>query len=213
MMNKERLHALADGIFAIVMTLLVLELKLPSVSSSSNSELWHSLVAQKTLFISYLVSFAVLFVYWRAHNFTITFLAHNIDIMLLNINGIFLLLVGLVPFTTHVLGAYGSTQLGITIYSLNIIFIGLTLLWMRLYVEKSDSIESRERTREQRQGALIRVVTPIFFAAIAIPVSFISTSISFVILLFAVAYNFHNNAADLTKRVLGKTIFKKLFDG
>jgi uncharacterized membrane protein len=203
---------LTDGIFAIVMTLLVLELKVPVLANAANQELWHSFLSQKTVFISYIISFALLFVYWRAHNFTITILAKNIDIHLLNINGLFLLLVGLVPYSTHILGAYGNTQFGIITYSLNIIFIGLSLLAMRLYVEKAAGIENIERSKEQSQAALIRVMTPVTFGAIAIPISFISTTLSFCLLLFAVAYNFHVNAADLTKRLLGKTMFRKIFE-
>jgi uncharacterized membrane protein len=203
-MTHDRLHALTDGIFAIVMTLLVLELKVPEIANRSDATLWHSLVDQKAIFISYFISFAVLFVYWRAHNFVITILAKNIDINLLNLNGIFLLLVGLVPFTTHLLGVDSETPLAIVIYALNIILIGLTLLWMRLYVEKSDSIENLERTAEQRKGALIRTLTPVVCATIAIPLSFVSTSLAFGVLLIAVAYNFHNNAADITDRLFIK---------
>src|ERR1041385_3390693 len=105
-MTHGRLHALADGIFAIVMTLMVLELKLPSLHGSSNHELWQALLDQKAIFISYFISFAVLFIYWRAHNFVITVFAKSIDINLLTMNGIFLFLVGLIPFTTHLAGSF-----------------------------------------------------------------------------------------------------------
>src|SRR5437763_1855357 len=125
-MNHSRLHALTDGIFAIVMTLMVLELKLPSVDGQTNSELWRALLNQRTIFISYFISFAVLFIYWRAHNFVITILAKNIDINLLTINGIFLFLVGLVPFTTQLAGTYNSISLAVSIYAANLILIGLS---------------------------------------------------------------------------------------
>jgi uncharacterized membrane protein len=55
-MTHGRLHALADGIFAIVMTLMVLELKLPSIQHASNKELWNALLAQKAIFASYFIS-------------------------------------------------------------------------------------------------------------------------------------------------------------
>ncbi len=208
-MTHGRLHALTDGIFAIVMTLLVLELKLPDLGHSTSTELWHILTAQSTLFISYIISFAVLFVYWRAHNFVITVMAKNIDINLLNINGLFLLLVGIVPFTTHILGAFGDTSLGITIYALNVILIGLTLIGMRYYVENSESIDSLERTREQRHASMIRTMTPVICATIAIPISLISTQAAFAILIFAVIYNLHNNAASITRSIFIKP-YRKL---
>jgi uncharacterized membrane protein len=200
-MNHARLHALADGIFAIVMTLMVLELKLPSIHGS-NHELWDALLAQKAVFVSYFISFAVLFVYWRAHNFVITILAKNIDINLLTINGIFLFLVGLVPFTTQLAGSFNKIPLAVSLYALNIVLIGLSVVSMRFYIERSDSIDNVSRTASQRRAALIRTLLPIIFAAVAIPASFISTGLADIILLVGVGYNFLNNAADLADKYL-----------
>jgi uncharacterized membrane protein len=201
-MTHGRLHALADGIFAIVMTLMVLELKLPSLDGTTNHELWEALIAQKDIFISYFISFAVLFVYWRAHNFVITILAKNIDINLLTINGIFLFFVGLVPFTTQLAGTYNSIPLALSLYALNIVIIGVTLLGMRIYIERSDRIDNVSRTPQQRRAASIRTTLPMIFALLSIPFSFISTGIADVILLLGVGYNFLNNAADLADKYL-----------
>lgn len=201
-MNHARLHALADGIFAIVMTLMVLELKLPAINGSSNHQLWSALVAQKTIFLSYFVSFAVLFIYWRAHNFVITILAKNIDINLLTMNGLFLFLVGLLPFTTHLAGTYNDIPLALSLYALNLIVIGLSVVWMRVYIEHSENIDNISRTPGQRRASLIRTTLPIIFAAVAIPFSFISTGLADIILLIGVGYNFLNNAADLADRYL-----------
>src|SRR5581483_1708035 len=193
-MNHARLHALTDGIFAIVMTLMVLELKLPSLHSTTDHALLQALVSQKSIFASYFVSFAVLFVYWRAHNFVITFLAKNIDINLLTINGLFLFLVGLIPFTTQLSGTYNTVPLAISLYALNIILIGLTVVGMRVYIERSERIENVERTVEQRRAALIRTFLPVTFAAMAIPLSFVNTGVAYTVLLVGVGYNFLNNA-------------------
>jgi uncharacterized membrane protein len=201
-MTHDRLHALTDGIFAIVMTLMVLELKLPHISDATNQSLWQALQAQKIIFASYFVSFAVLFIYWRAHNFVITFLAKNIDINLLTINVVFLFLVGLVPFTTQLAGSYNEVPLAISIYALNIIAIGSTLLFMRSYIERSDTVDNVTRTPQQRHAATIRTTLPIIFALLAIPLSFISTTLADIVLLLGVGFNFLNNAADLADKYL-----------
>ena len=207
-MNHARLHALTDGIFAIVMTLLVLELKVPVLHHATNEQVWDLIRSQSPIFLSYFISFTVLFVYWRAHNFVITILAKNIDVNLLTINGVFLFLVGLVPFSTQVLGEYSSSPLAISIYAINIALIGFVILFMRIYVEKSASIENLERTKEQRLGALIRTITPIACSLLAIPLSLISTKAAFIILLFAVFYNFINNAADITRKLFIRPVLK-----
>ena len=209
-MTHGRLHALSDGIFAIVMTLMVLELKLPSLSISSSSNLWNALYEQKAVFASYFVSFAVLFIYWRAHNFVITILAKNIDINLLTINGIFLFLVGLIPYTTQLAGTYNTTPLAISIYAANIFVIGFTLLIMRIYIERSEKIENLERTAQQRRAALIRTILPMSFAALSIPFSFINTGCADIILLIGVGYNFLNNAAEIADKYLIQPINKML---
>jgi uncharacterized membrane protein len=197
-----RLHALADGIFAIVMTLMVLELKLPLLNTATNHGLWSALQKQQAIFLSYFISFAVLFIYWRAHNFVITILAKNIDINLLSINGIFLFLVGLVPFTTELAGTYNKISLAISLYAVNIIAIGLTLLFMRVYIERSEKIDNIDRTASQRRAALIRTLLPVGFATMAIPFSFLSTTVADLILVMGVGFNFLNNAAELTDKYL-----------
>jgi uncharacterized membrane protein len=209
-MTHDRLHALTDGIFAIVMTLMVLELKLPAVDGNTSHQLWNALAAQKDIFISYFISFAVLFVYWRAHNFVITILANNIDINLLTINGIFLFFVGLVPFSTQLAGRYNEIPLAVSLYALNLILIGTSILWMRFYVERSENIDNISRTAAQRRAALIRTTLPIIFAAVAIPFSFISTGLADIILLIGVGYNFLKNAADLADKYLIRPINKLL---
>lgn len=205
-MTQERLHALTDGIFAIVMTLMVLELKLPVIDEESNHSLWQALLTEKSTFISYLVSFVVLFVYWRAHNFVISIFAKNIDINILTFNAIFLFFVGLVPFTTHLSGEYNTIPLAIVIYAVNLILIGLSIVTMRIYISRAEHIENIARTKAQNRAALIRTFLPIVFAAIAIPTAFVNTGISEFILLFGVFYNLLNNASELTDKFIIKPI-------
>jgi uncharacterized membrane protein len=199
-MTHSRLHALTDGIFAIAMTLMVFEFKLPVLKSLTNHDLRIALLSQKEVFISYFISFTTLFVYWRAHNFVLTFLAKNIDINLLTFNTIFLLFVGLIPFTTQIAGTYHTIPLAVCIYALNIIAIGLSLFAMRVYIERSERIDNVARTPEQRRAALIRMLLPVGFALIAIPFTLINTGAAYSILLLGVGYNFLNNAEFLARR-------------
>jgi uncharacterized membrane protein len=199
-MTHERLHALTDGIFAIVMTLMVFQLKIPELIHADNGQVWMALKDQTAVLLGYFISFFLLFTYWRAHNFTITIMAKNIDINLLNLNSTFLFLVGMIPFTTQLAGKYANTSLALSIYALNIILIGLNLAFMRLYIEKSAAIESLERNQEQRQNAFIRILTPVVLAAISIPLSFINIKLAFIVLIIAALFNLLNNAADFARK-------------
>lgn len=207
-MTHERLHALTDGVFAIAMTLMVFQIKLPVVHAMTNASLWQSLRGDYSIFISYFISFAVLFVYWRAHNFVITILAKNISIDLLSINGVFLFLVVLIPFSTQLAGTYNKIPLAISLYAANIIVIGLTLWLMRTYIEISEKIENADRTDAQRRAALIRTLLPVGFAAVAIPLSFVNTDAADIVLLLGVGFNFLRNAAEVADRFLIKPVGK-----
>src|SRR3989344_3222672 len=100
-MSHTRLDQLSDGIFAIVMTILVFEIKVPEIwGPIDNSGLWTEIKLLLPLFLSYVLSFALLFTYWRAHHFFISIYAKNVDSVLTNINALFFMLVSLVPFSS-----------------------------------------------------------------------------------------------------------------
>src|SRR5258705_10284374 len=134
-MKTTRLEQLADGIFAIVMTILVFEIKTPVLTDpTSTIELSLAIKAMLPFFLSYLLSFALLFTYWRAHHFFVSVYAKNIDRNLTNINAIFFLFLALIPFSTSVLGKYTDNQFAIIIFGVHTMIIGFCLFWIRSYV-------------------------------------------------------------------------------
>lgn len=189
-MKNTRLEQLADGVFAIVMTILVFEIKVPhELGNLTNTELWYQLIWLMPSFLSYILSFTLLFTYWRAHHFFISIYAKNIDATLTNINAFFFMLVSLVPFSASLLGQYSDNQLAISIFGLNIILIGLSLYWMRKYVFYSEHIKNPEITQHEIFGSTIRTLVPVIFSIIAIIVSFYSTKLSLTIFTLAVIFN------------------------
>jgi uncharacterized membrane protein len=66
--SLERLLALTDGIYAIVLTLLVLDLKIPEAPEVSNAELMADLIHQIPNFIAYLISFLVIVIFWMRNH-------------------------------------------------------------------------------------------------------------------------------------------------
>lgn len=205
-MKPSRLDNLADGIFAIVMTILVLQIRVPEISGpAANAKVWGSLLEIKPLFMSYLLSFALLFTYWRAHHYFTSVFAKNIDIRLTNINALFLALVALVPFSAQLLGAYSHTQIAIFVYGLHIILLGLTLWWMRDHVIKSKYIENNEITERDLRHSTIRLAVPIICSIIAILLSFINTTLSLALYTFAIAFNLLPQSASFFGRLWHKS--------
>jgi uncharacterized membrane protein len=203
MMKQTRLDQLADGIFAIVMTLLVLEIRVPAIEGVvTNMGVFQAFTSVAPMFFSYLLSFLLLFTYWRAHHHIASVLAKNIDNTFATLNAFFFLVVGLVPFTTLLLGRYGQTQAAIAIYGVHIIVIGLLLYMMRQYVIASPSIHNADLTpREMRHGT-VRLLFPVFTAAFAIIISFWNTELSLFLFAVGILFNISRKSTTLFERIV-----------
>jgi len=207
-MKQQRLEQLADGIFSIVMTLLVLEIHVPSLPSYTNNiELFFALKPLTPLFLSYLLSFTLLFSYWRSHHFIMSVFAHNVDHRLVNINGIFFFLIALVPFTSHFLGAYSTYFVAIWVFALQFILIGLCLLWMRSYVESSVTITNSSYTPTERRHAYMRILFPIMCAFIAIFIAFRNTEVALFLFTIGIIFNLSKRSTHLMSRFVGLFVY------
>ena len=202
-MNHARLDQLSDGIFAIVMTILVFQIKLPVIwGPIDNIGLWHEIEKLIPVFLSYVLSFALLFTYWRAHHFFVSIYAKNVDSMLININALFLMLISLVPFSASILGQFSRNELSVIIFGVHIVLIGLTLYWMRKYVLYSPHIQNPEISKHEIRGSTIRTLVPVFFALVAIPFSFFSITFSIILFTLAVIFNLSSYSTRLFENIL-----------
>ena len=121
--SPERLSTLADGVFAIVMTLLVLELSVPVVKGlSGNSELLHKLAEMKMEFLIYALSFMILGIFWVIHH-TLFQDVKRYDTTLVWLNILFLMFVSLIPFSTALVGKNGFITVTAVIYGINMLLL------------------------------------------------------------------------------------------
>lgn len=207
-MNHSRLDQLSDGIFAIVMTILVFQIDLPAIwGPIDNLSLWTEISKLLPVFLSYILSFTLLFTYWRAHHFFVTVYAKNVDSMLTNINALFFMLISLIPFSASLLGRFSQNELSVIIFGIHVILIGLTLYWMRRYVLYSEHIKNPEISKHEIRGSTVRTLAPVFFAVIAIPLSFWSIKFSLTLLTLAVLFNLSHYSTILFENIL-KTLHK-----
>ena len=202
MMNHTRLDQLSDGIFAIVMTVLVFQIRLPVIwTPVSNVDLWSEIEKLLPLMLSYVLSFALLFTYWRAHHFFISIYAKNIDSLLTNINALFFMLISLIPFSASILGQFGKNELSVIIFGAHIILIGLTLFWMRSYVLYSEHIKNPEISKREIHGSTIRTLVPVVFALIAMPLSFFSIKLCLSLFTLAVIFNLSTYSTKVFEKI------------
>ncbi|KKU75820.1 MAG: hypothetical protein UY01_C0003G0003 [Candidatus Nomurabacteria bacterium GW2011_GWB1_47_6] len=202
-MHHARLDQLADSIFAIVMTILVFEFTVPSIwGPADNMTLWYELKKLLPVLASYVLSFSMLFTYWRAHHFFVSIYAKNLDAMLTNINALFFMLISLVPFSTSVLGQWSKNELSVIIFSIHMILIGLSLYWMRRYVLYSEHIKNPEIPRREVRGSTIRTMVPVVCAIVAIPLSFFSINLSLTLLTLAIIFNLSSTSTRIFEKIL-----------
>jgi uncharacterized membrane protein len=133
--DNRRVIVLSDGVFAVAMTLLVLTIQVPNLSSTSslivlNTQLQHSLLALWPTALGCIISFLVVGAYWRAHR-TIFRHVKRYDIVFLTLNLLLLLSVSFVPLPTGVIGRYPGSWVAVVFYALILAFTGLItfLLW------------------------------------------------------------------------------------
>ena len=119
-----RVEAYSDGVFAIAATLLVLEIKVPSVDVQAPlSELWHRLADLWPSYLAFVLSFGTILIMWVNHHDAIRMLTKTSK-PFLYANGFLLLMVTFVPFPTALLARYVETELA----SVVVVFYACTSL-------------------------------------------------------------------------------------
>jgi uncharacterized membrane protein len=155
--SLHRLSALSDGVFAVAMTLLVLDLKVPTVAAHgaehplwTNGSLhdervfWHALSHVGPQFLTYLMSFLTLGIFWIAQQAQLNnFERGNRRLSWTHIS--FLAAVALMPFSTSVLADYGTYRLAVVVYWLNLLLLGV-LLYTSIAVADRAGLVKEEMT-------------------------------------------------------------------
>ena len=169
-MGKNRIEALTDGIFAVVMTLLVLDIKPPvHLRFDTNRVLTDHLAAFEHGFVMYAISFVVLAMLWLGHHLQFHFVRH-VDRQLLWINLLFLLIAALIPFSTNLMGDHGHLQLAVVIYAVNLLLLTVLLFLQLRHLAASPHLTAPGLTGEaithlRRQLLLFGVVPAASIAA------------------------------------------------
>lgn len=173
-----RFEAFSDGVFAIAITLLVLEISVPE---GSGDDLLGAFLAQWPSYLAYLVSFVTIGVTWLEHA-VITHYLHGVDRALVRINLLLLLLVSFLPFPTSLVAEHiqdeDAERVATTIFGINLFLISLVVstLWryaVRRGLVRPDA-ENKEiealggRLAPSLAGYVGLILLSIFFPLIAI---------------------------------------------
>ena len=131
-MPTARIEAFSDGVFAIIITLLIFSIQAPQVHGQPQGALERSLVAMTSKFLSYGLSFGIVCIWWVAHHHLFVLFAKS-DRGLLWLNSFFLFWLATVPFPTALLGDYPHERIAVVCYGSVMALAGLSFSAMRYY--------------------------------------------------------------------------------
>jgi uncharacterized membrane protein len=138
--NKNRVEAFSDGIFAIIITLLVLEIKVPHIHEHhSANELKLALLGLFPKFLSWIISFFTVAVIWVNHHRIFKQL-RQLDNGIFWWNAVLLMWTSFIPFPTAVIGDYPDNQISIVLYGLVMSLMALSFTLMRLYAIRNPQV-------------------------------------------------------------------------
>jgi len=166
----DRIVNFSDGVFAIVITLLILTIQAPEIPPGSAArELPGRLLDLAPKVLSYVISFLVVAVYWMAHHRVFRPI-RGYDGALLWLNFLFLMTISFLPFPTSLLGEYGEQQLSVVIYAVNVSAASLLLTLISWYATSGRRLTGPELDegvmRHHRARGL--AVPAVFLLSIAI---------------------------------------------
>jgi uncharacterized membrane protein len=128
-MTKHRLEMFSDGVFAIVITILILNIHLPD--NTSTQHLGQALIDLAPNILAYAVSFILIGLYWIAHHTSFHHI-HKVNGVFLWLNMLLLLFVSFIPFPASLLGKYPTEPVPLMVYGINLVlanFMGFCMTW------------------------------------------------------------------------------------
>lgn len=167
--GTNRIEAFSDGVFAIVITLLVFQMQTPEINDKANSsELFYALYNLLPKFAGYVISFFFVAVFWVSHHQffnTLSFSKRG----LLWLNNLFLFFVTFIPFPTAVLGAYHENLTAVVLFGLTFFAASLTYALLRWYGWE-DNLTSDQFDHESLKNAMRRsfLLPALYLAGIGI---------------------------------------------
>ena len=173
-MEKSRLEALSDGIFAFAMTLLVISLTVPVIPKEEAPGLLPPLIIKIfPEFVIFSIAFFILAGYWLSHHRILRSIRY-VDNRLIWINILLLFFVVLIPFSTSISGDYDNVLMAVLLFHINLLCAStlLTILWFYTREHRDTLNPGETRVHRLERSGLIRAVVFPTVAILAIVVSF-----------------------------------------
>lgn len=176
-LGLERLIFFSDAVFAIVITLLALDLRLPaSEGYLDNRATWNGLIAILPKFLAYFLSFFIVGAYWLGHHRIFNLVKH-FDRTLLWLNLILLSFIGLVPFATELLSETGNS-VATLFYAAVMGLVGMTSAGIWFYATRNSRLLDRAIEPGLWRRVMLRMLIAPTVFLLSIPLAFIDDDLA-----------------------------------
>lgn len=170
-LSKHRIEALTDGIYAVAMTLLVIELKLPAHESiKTQADLINAVGHLLPKFLAWVISFLVLALFWLGHH-KLFHCVRQVDGRLLALNLVQLGLVSLMPFSSALSGEFGATLFSQIFYSMNMSLLALLALLIARHIYRHPELCHPPLSKGAYLGSRFRIAGLIVISAVAVGIA------------------------------------------
>ena len=178
--SKQRLEAFSDAVFAIVITLLVLELKVPHIANAQDAhEVLHALREVAPVFFSWIISFFFVAIIWLHHHQILSMVSGS-DYGTAWINTFLLFFICLLPFPTALLGEYHHSAFIVMLWGLTVSATCTTLVWFYYYNTKYCLRDAYNAASVRKNVRLSVFAGPLLYLAGAL-LAWVSVYIAFVV--------------------------------
>lgn len=182
--STKRIETLVDGIFAISMTLMVLNLHLPEATGIwTNVMVWEALWEQGSNLFVYALSFFILAGFWLSHHRGFDSL-QRADRGLFSLNVLFLFFVALMPFSTYLVGDFGSHIPAALFFNTNLFLLGIFAFLIRRQVIENELSDKSLKKEEIELSYALNLIIP-GVAALGVILSFFMPGYSYLVYTLA----------------------------
>ena len=156
----ERVVFFSDAVFAIAMTLLVIDLRVPEVDGGETSG--EVIVSLLPGFLAYVISFGVIALNWNGHHRKFRVI-NGFDSRLIQLNFLLLFLVAFTPFPTSLMSEYPGEVPSVVLYAAVVAALSLVQLWMWVYAWRHEMVDATVEPDMYRYVARNLLVVPVVF--------------------------------------------------
>ncbi len=188
LMEKNRIEAFSDGVIAIIITLLVLEIKVPHIEGEiTTAVIWSSLQSIAPKFLSWGMSFFMVLIMWVNHHRIFNDIKQSNN-GLLWLNGMLLFFMSFVPFPTALIGDYFSSPASVSFFGICLAMMGLSFAGLRYYLVRNPELLKEGISIESYKALAGKsLLSPVLYFTGA-AVAFASVYVSYVIYLIVPLY-------------------------